>query len=48
MDFAHGGELSFSLADKVLELNGNHVFEIYLGCEGCLVTATRPYLLFDF
>ena len=44
MDFAHGGELSVTLADIVLELDGNHVFEIYLSCEGCLVTATRSYL----
>ena len=44
MDFAHGGELGVTLPDKVLELDGNHVFEIYLGVEGCLVIATPPYL----
>ena len=44
MDFAHGRELSVTLPDKVLELDGNHVFEIYLGVEGCLVIATRPHL----
>ena len=44
MNFAHGGELSVTLPDKVLELDGNHVFEIYLGVEGCLVIVTPPYL----
>ena len=44
MYFAHGGELSVALPDRVLELNGNHVFEIYLGVEGCIVIATSPYL----
>jgi len=27
MDFAHGGELGVTLPDKVLELDGNPVFE---------------------
>ena len=44
MNFAHGGKLSVTVPDKVLELNGNRVFEIYLGGEGCLVTTTRPHL----
>ena len=44
MDFAHGGELSVALPDIVLELDGNHVFEIYLGVEGCLIVITPPYL----
>ena len=45
MDFAHGGELGVTFLDKVLQLDGNRVFEIYLGCEGCLVIATRPHLV---
>ena len=43
MNFAHCGKLSVTLLNKVLELDGNRVFEIYLGGEGCLVT-TRPHL----